>query len=1232
MRAINILLPVSLVLMILQGVLVMKHPGVSIKGRILGWLSVLFAVLAAIVSWFASEGQLILSPEFGAAMFQGPWYVEYVIYAFIVATVVGAGLGWYVTHIDRNSISPFPVLLICLVGIAFVAIQPYRVLNLEEVDQLHIHAYELWWPATLGWVVFCVSDSVFCVAGMRNIPLRIWLLATILGLLSLHALGRPSFIAAPTTQFCWEVVLRFCLILGAALPIIALYFHRQVTVIRRVQLWVAILSVVIGASYWLARREVGWLELPEKYLVSIFLIFPVYALIAGAVRLFRRRNTSQNLIQALKGIWERFSESWKSLFPLVLLLIFAASLADFLHFEILGALPALLIWILSLVALYEATLKRPLCTYAFGTWPSKGTFSETRLAQCFGICGKSARVVMKPIREKFWSLIKVDSWPKSIVAILSVFVILVALAEIPNAGKTIIEPFVVQSVLYDLETARAERGDSDPTKGKSPDSLFPAIAENKTEKSHTASEGDVAARLRTNLGAQISEKVRGKMIEYRPVLEPEIVPDLVQIEKKTKHDKSKSMLFAINENGMNTVTISSVPLVEVAGVKIPLQFLVAPIQTPVRALLKVRVIQGSLVYDAIGYTLTAHASTGESWSVREPQNGRSRNDDLLKKTQEIDSAIETLSSKLALQVLLNLGDDDSRKVHTESWQAFAELKEGFDAWQRFQSTNDYQELSDAIRHFQAAVSHDKNYPLAHYRLGLALLADHRASEALRSLQESTRAGADFTPGHLAAAQAWQLFEPYKPQPITAESLPPDHSSKTHQNEKESAEGNVASTANIPLNRRDNRFPAMEWGEVIKNCATKNCDFELPSASYGLCLYHQDQAVIEQKRSSSDSTNGNKETFDRLLGNAFYYCKRSAYLYAQLIRNKTLGPEIKQEWAGALNAMGVVVESLRGSNKIPLQQTNENSWNCREPPMLAYFTPKAREYYERATALLPDDTAIKCNWASAAAATKNAKPMQVLERDPMVHLTNALAISEDEYQDDIRRLRERIDHLEKTKNLDPNQVEALNTVAYTFWRWRRKNPFDAELFKHYGSDVLLNAEMDQRRAITVMRDGREPETGWMVNSTLGEILLAQARPIEAIEVLEKVVWQMDSPIGEDYGETKKIPKNPVWDEMRWDLAHAYLCAAANEKVAENLNRIGDVRLSHDSSQIQRWESKAAALLKDIRKNEQLLQDPRADSNALDPMRTRNVCQRSTLLGIERELKPKPADDYSVKIDY
>lgn len=1223
MRAINILLPVGLVLMILQGVLVMKRPGVSIKGRILGWLSLLFATLAAIVSWFASEGQLILSPEFGAAMFQGPWYVEVVMKVFIVAMVVGTGLGWYVTHIDRNSSSRFPVLLICMVGIAFVAIQPYRVLNLEEVDQLHIHAYELWWPATLGWLVFCVSDSVFCVAGMRNIPLRIWFATTILSLLSLHALGRPAFIAAPSTQVYWEAILSLCPILGAVLPIAALYFSRQNTVSRRAKLWLAILVVVIGVLHWLPGREIGWSKPSEKYAFTIFLIFPVYAVIEGAVRLFRGRNTSQNLIQTLKGIGERFPEYWKSLFPLVLLLIFAASLADFLHFEILGALPALLIWILSLVALNEATLKRPLCTYAFGTWPSQGTFSETRLAQCFGICGKSAQAVMKPISEKFWSLIKVDSVSKATVLILGVFVLLIAIDEIPNSGKTIIEPFVVQSVLYDLETAKAEQGYSDVLNGKSPNSTPSTKVEHRTEKSIAASSDEVAARRRAGLGTQIAEKLRGKMIEYRPVLEPEIVPNLAHIGKGNKDFKPKSMSFAMSGNGMDTVSVGSGPL-EVGGVKIPLPFFGTPIQIPVRALLNVRVIQGSLVYDAVGYTLTARASTGEARTVFEQRHRLSRSDDSLKKAQEIDTAIDTLSSKLALQVLLHLGDDDSRKVHTESWQAFAELKEGFDAWQGFRSTKDYQKLSDAIHHFQEAVSHDQNYPLAHYRLGLALLEDRRVSEAMRSFQQSTQAAVDFIPARLAIAQAWLLQDQFKFQPINAPGEFQSDSRKSSANKKNS-------TKSKPLNPRDHRLPANEWGEVIKSCATKNCEFELPSASYGLCLYHQEQAGIEQTRSSSDSTNGNKETVDRLLGNAFYYCKRSAYLYAQLIGNKTLGPEIKQEWAGALNAMGVVVESLRGSNKSPLPM-NENSWNCGEAPTRAYFTLKALKYYERATALLPDDTTIKCNWASAAAATKNAKPMQVLEHDPMVHFANAQTISEDDYQDYISRLGERIGHLEKTKNLDPNQVEAFNVVAYTFWRWRRKNPFDAELFEQYGRDVLLNAEMDQRRAITVVRDGRERETGWMVNSTLGEILLAQARPIEAIEVLEKVVGPMDSPIGEDHGETKKIPKNPALDEMLWDLAHAYLCAAANEKAAANLNRIGGASLIHDGSQIQRWESKAAALLKDIRKNEQLLQDPRADNDALDPMRTRNVCQRSVLLALERELKPKPVGDYRVKVAY
>jgi hypothetical protein len=110
-----------------------------------------------------------------------------------------------------------------------------------------------------------------------------------------------------------------------------------------------------------------------------------------------------------------------------------------------------------------------------------------------------------------------------------------------------------------------------------------------------------------------------------------------------------------------------------------------------------------------------------------------------------------------------------------------------------------------------------------------------------------------------------------------------------------------------------------------------------------------------------------------------------------------------------------------------------------------------------------------------------------------------------------------------------------------------------------------------------------------------VLLGQARPQEAIEVLEEAV--------------KLTPKHPNYDEIRWDLATAYLCAAHNQP--EQIASATD------------WRGKAASLFKDIRDHEQVreTQPFSNDRLMLDAARSRSVCQRDPNYSVEAE--PDPA---------
>lgn len=201
------------------------------------------------------------------------------------------------------------------------------------------------------------------------------------------------------------------------------------------------------------------------------------------------------------------------------------------------------------------------------------------------------------------SLFSASSMPVLLAKTLIGIVLLIALNEIPNTGKTIIQPFRV------------------PSKSPPKDLLGQLISEH----------------LLYSLGS----------------LTQELQADFIGLKGKTG-SKGKMGLkgklefkFVTSTGSVGSVdaAISRSPDLEFGNTKIPLSLLVSPIQVPMRKLLGVRVISGSLHTDRDGYTLLASSTTGEAWRTEPVKD--------LSPTGKLTSAdaVAKLAEQLAFKII-----------------------------------------------------------------------------------------------------------------------------------------------------------------------------------------------------------------------------------------------------------------------------------------------------------------------------------------------------------------------------------------------------------------------------------------------------------------------------------------------------------------------------------------------------------------------------------------------------
>ena len=172
------------------------------------------------------------------------------------------------------------------------------------------------------------------------------------------------------------------------------------------------------------------------------------------------------------------------------------------------------------------------------------------------------------------ALLRVNSWPAAVVKTLVGLCLLMALSELPNAGETRIQPFKVSAI--------------------------PG---------------------RNELGESLSERVVNTLRLIQKDLRKEIVlflqPDA---EEEMQGEVSFDLVPASESTSLGGTALGKSDDLTVGSVKIPLSLLSAPIQGPIRWLLGVHYVNGSLQAEPQqpgqqDYSLLAISTTGETWKV-----------------------------------------------------------------------------------------------------------------------------------------------------------------------------------------------------------------------------------------------------------------------------------------------------------------------------------------------------------------------------------------------------------------------------------------------------------------------------------------------------------------------------------------------------------------------------------------------------------------------------------------
>ena len=260
--------------------------------------------------------------------------------------------------------------------------------------------------------------------------------------------------------------------------------------------------------------------------------------------------------------------------------------------------------------------------------------------------------------------------------------------------------------------------------------------------------------------AAIGQAVFDHLVNTLGVLTQDLQPDVILLLPPEPERAAQFRAIASGGAGSLDPFLSGTTELDMGlGIKIPLSLVLTPIVKPVRWLLGVRVIDGSVLADPQGYTVLVRASSGEVWQARLRDEDRSRERPAGGSTDPPIVRLTPASAftQLALELAFRIMSAEPTLASvgmTRSWEAFTDFRQGLLSWQRYAVQSGEQDpdaLTEAIRRFRAAIGVDPTFALAHYRLGLALHKDGQPVAAAEALRTSLKANPGFVPARVALA-------------------------------------------------------------------------------------------------------------------------------------------------------------------------------------------------------------------------------------------------------------------------------------------------------------------------------------------------------------------------------------------------------------------------------------------------------------------------------------------------
>jgi tetratricopeptide (TPR) repeat protein len=437
---------------------------------------------------------------------------------------------------------------------------------------------------------------------------------------------------------------------------------------------------------------------------------------------------------------------------------------------------------------------------------------------------------------------------------------------------------------------------------------------------------------------------------------------------------------------------------------------------------------------------------------------------------------------------------------------------------------DVNALTRSIDCFRGAIRKDPQFALAHYRLGQAYLSDGQPRTAADSFRDSVHANPNFVAGHIALAETLYNIPAY--YYLLPAAAPPN-------------------LRMIYVDQRGGERDQREARDVLERVISElqsNVTVSWRAAAYlGLC-----QQAFQRTLSSSDL---------RMRYLAFFYCRRAEYLYSRLPSVLRFDSRIKDKEMLVLYYLGIILKtsSTAGSEKV---NEKYKDWFCEPDATVDPFSgyhQAAEHYYKLALEKQPDDPSIRCGYATLSWAEKNEQPMIDLNLDETAHLVLAdrlveqaeklvgQASTSENLESAEKLYRGALNETATAILLAPFSARARNQYAYYawkwYWAWIRHESANGP------SSAILDSAADQAREATRLTEdkGLRVEHG-IYKSSLGEVLLAAGKFDEALTDLKEIVNPLRSPGVKGKPGLPDVGSQATFDEIRWDLAQAYVCAS------------------------------------------------------------------------------------------